>query len=304
MPSVAKTTERRDAVTERWLAGISEPLEAVAAESGPAPKRLRRWHDLLVASKRSRALDDPELFATYMELTAGARDVVSTDVDTLAAQLARIIADGVEQGEFAVEDPAAASRAVFDATGRFHNPSHAAEWSEPDIDAAYERVCVLVLAGLGSRLRASCTRNSAARPPRCQAFTRVFLLRSILATPAEGAKMLVRPSSQRTRKRGGSSARTSSITPDRPDCAACSDSTTILSPAPASIVQPSCDSISSTQTSAGRTALITKIRVGRTSDGRRPSHAGQGSAGLGSRTSPTVPRPRSESSQTASAVTP
>jgi hypothetical protein len=43
--------------------------------------------------------------------------------------------------------------------------------------------------------------------PAGQAFTRFFLRRSILATPAEGAKMLVRPSSQRTRKRGGSSAR-------------------------------------------------------------------------------------------------
>ena len=53
--------------------------------------------------------------------------------------------------------------------------------------------------------------------PGGQAFTRFFLLRSILATPAEGAKMLVRPSSHRTRKRGGSWARTSSMTPARPD---------------------------------------------------------------------------------------
>ena len=53
--------------------------------------------------------------------------------------------------------------------------------------------------------------------PVGQAFTRSLLRRSILATPAEGAKMLVRPSSQRTRKRGGSCARTSSMTPACPD---------------------------------------------------------------------------------------
>lgn len=138
----------RDAVTERWLAGISEPLAAVAAEEAPAPERLRRWLDLLVASKRSRALDDPELFATYMQLTAGARDVVTAHVDTLTAQLAGIIADGVGRGEFSVEDPVAAGRAVFDATTRFHNPTHVGEWSEPGIDAAYERVLALALAGL------------------------------------------------------------------------------------------------------------------------------------------------------------
>jgi hypothetical protein len=50
-------------------------------------------------------------------------------------QLAGILALGVQQGEFADVDPAVAGRAVFDATARFHNPVHAAEWSDPDIDA-------------------------------------------------------------------------------------------------------------------------------------------------------------------------
>ena len=39
----------RDAVAERWLARVSEPLAIVAAEPGPAPERLIRWLDLLVA---------------------------------------------------------------------------------------------------------------------------------------------------------------------------------------------------------------------------------------------------------------
>jgi hypothetical protein len=32
----------------------------------------------------------------------------------------------------------AAARAVFDATTRFHNPAHAAQWTDPEIDAASE----------------------------------------------------------------------------------------------------------------------------------------------------------------------
>jgi AcrR family transcriptional regulator len=87
----------RDAVTERWLAGISSPLEAVASEEGPAPERLQRWLDLLVGSKRSKALADPELFATYVELTADARGVVKAHVHALVGQLAQIIAGGVAQ---------------------------------------------------------------------------------------------------------------------------------------------------------------------------------------------------------------
>jgi AcrR family transcriptional regulator len=144
----------RDAVTERWLDEISAPLADVADESRPATDRVGRWLDLLVASKWERALDDPELFATYMVLTADARDVVKAHVQVLVGQLARIIADGVESGELApVDDPTATARAVFDATSRFHNPAHAPSWTEPDTDAAYDNVRALVLSGLTRRDR-------------------------------------------------------------------------------------------------------------------------------------------------------
>jgi hypothetical protein len=123
----------------------------VAAEDGPPPARLERWLDLLVNSKRRRARDDPELFATYIGLAADARDVVMAHVDTLVGQLERIIADGVEQGVFEAAEPRRAARAVFDATARFHNPAHAAEWSDPGIDSVYEGVRALVLSGLTSR---------------------------------------------------------------------------------------------------------------------------------------------------------
>lgn len=138
----------RDAVTERWLSEISKPLEAIAAGKGTAPQRLGRWLDGLVQAKRRKALDDPELFATYIALAADAREVVKTHVETLVDQLACIVAEGVADGAFAADDPRAAARAAFDATTRFHNPAHAAEWSDPQIDAAYEGVRALVLGGL------------------------------------------------------------------------------------------------------------------------------------------------------------
>jgi AcrR family transcriptional regulator len=141
----------RDAVAERWLARISEPLEAVVREDGPAPALLRRWLELLIAAKRSRALDDPELFATYVQLVTESRDVAVAHVKTLTSQLAAIVALGVRRGEFADVDPAMAGRAVFDATARFHNPVHAAEWSDPSIDIAFDGVWSLVVAALRRR---------------------------------------------------------------------------------------------------------------------------------------------------------
>jgi AcrR family transcriptional regulator len=138
----------RDAVAERWLAEISSPLAEVASENGPAPDRLRRWLDLLVEAKQSRARRDPELFATYTQLAAEARSVIEAHVRALTDQLARIVADGAARGEFGVADADAAARAIFDATSRFHNPVNAAAWTAPGIEHAYEEVRSLVLAGL------------------------------------------------------------------------------------------------------------------------------------------------------------
>lgn len=138
----------RDAVAERWLARVSAPLAAIAAADGPAPERLRRWLESLAAAKRRKVLDDPELFATYHALAEQARDVVDAHVGELTGQLERIVADGVAAGAFDVSDAGAAARGVFDATVRFHHPSHAAEWSDPGIDAAFEEVLDMVLTAL------------------------------------------------------------------------------------------------------------------------------------------------------------
>ena len=138
----------RDAVTDRWLARVSAPLEEIAAEDGPAEERLQRWLALLSATKRRKALDDPELFATYMALVADSRAVVDRHVDHLVEQIAHIIAAGAEQGAFAVRDPRSAARAVLDATARFHNPAFAAQWSDPGLDDALENVSTLILRGL------------------------------------------------------------------------------------------------------------------------------------------------------------
>jgi AcrR family transcriptional regulator len=139
----------RDAVTEGWLARVSDPLAEIAAEPGPASERLRRWLGALIAAKRRKTAAEPELFATYQALFSEARDVIMRHVETLVGQLATIVADGMARGEFAAGDPVATAQAVFDATSRFHNPAHAAEWGDVAAgDLAFERVWSLVIAGL------------------------------------------------------------------------------------------------------------------------------------------------------------
>ncbi len=141
----------RSAVAERWLAEKSKPLTAIANESGPAAERLCRWLNLLCSSKRKYAIEDPELFAAYRELAGETTGVFMAYVDSLIEQITHILIDGVAQGEFVSEHPAVSGRAVFDATTRFHDPAHVAEWSHPDIDAALESVLSLILIGLRPR---------------------------------------------------------------------------------------------------------------------------------------------------------
>src|SRR4030088_2049360 len=138
----------REAVTQRWLNRAHSDLADVVNGDQPAPQRLRRWLATLFEAKRKKALEDPELFATYSVLAAEASTAVAAHIQDLIGELTRIIAEGTAAGDFSTVDPAVSAATVFDATTRFHHPAHAAEWSTPGIDAAFDAVCSLVLAGL------------------------------------------------------------------------------------------------------------------------------------------------------------
>ena len=156
----------RDAVTERWLNRISGPLARIVAEDAPATDRLRRWFDRLIATKRQKVRVEPELFATYRAIFAESRDVVRAHVGLLSGQIAAIIADGIRRGEFEKVDPEATGRAVFYATARFHDPSYAAEWGDPGLDAAFEDLWALVIRGLLAQGTSRASRKAPAKASR------------------------------------------------------------------------------------------------------------------------------------------
>jgi AcrR family transcriptional regulator len=145
---VATKAELRDLVVGRCAEATTPPLRAIAAQPGPAPQRLRQLFDALIAVKRRWAADDPELFIAFRTLAADAQSVVAAHIDELVELAATIIRAGVEEGTFRAVDPVSAGRAVLVATYRFHHPVHAAEWTDPAIDAAYDDVWHLLMDGL------------------------------------------------------------------------------------------------------------------------------------------------------------
>ncbi|MFF9017488.1 TetR family transcriptional regulator [Streptomyces sp. NPDC014870] len=139
----------REAVTERWLSRAEVMLaELIAGSSAPAGEKLRAWFAALFEAKRHKAGDDPELFATYGVLIDEASDVVDEHIEVLVGQVREIVEEGARGGEFAAPDPAATARALFDATGRFHDPMYAPEWQRPTIQAEFDAVLDLLLRGL------------------------------------------------------------------------------------------------------------------------------------------------------------
>ncbi|MFI6701213.1 TetR family transcriptional regulator [Streptomyces sp. NPDC050509] len=139
----------REAVTARWLSRTERVLqEIVDGEAGPGPEKLRGWLLALFDTKRHKAGDDPELFATYSVLAGEHSDTVDAHLTKLTGQLTRIVEEGVRAGEFVAPDPAGAAGALFVATARFHDPCYAPEWRKPTIDADFTAVSDLLLRGL------------------------------------------------------------------------------------------------------------------------------------------------------------
>jgi AcrR family transcriptional regulator len=142
-------TALREAVSRRWLNRDRDGLAAIASDTEvPPPQRLRSWLAALLATKRAKAHDDPELFAAYKILVTENSVAAIDHVADLLGQLEVILTDGMAGGSFRRADPAETARAVFTATTRFHHPGLASAWTEPGIEHELDVICTLLLDGL------------------------------------------------------------------------------------------------------------------------------------------------------------
>ncbi|MFD2261929.1 TetR family transcriptional regulator [Lacibacterium aquatile] len=147
----ASKAELRNAVAERWLLRVSDPLEEFATAKGPALDRLHRWFHALMTSKRQKVGADPEMFATYSALASESGDVIAEHIAHLQGQIARILQDGIDAREIAPMDAGATAQAIFRATSFYHHPMHATAWSDPGIDRSFEALWRLLVKGLMPR---------------------------------------------------------------------------------------------------------------------------------------------------------
>lgn len=139
----------REAVTERWLHQISDPLERISEQSdGSVTERLHLWFQTLVHSKKTYLANDSEMFAMYTAVTIEAVEMITTHIDNLILQISGMIKKGIECHELKTGQPDVIAKAMFLATSRFHHPSHAYEWSSSAFDEEFESVWNLLLSGI------------------------------------------------------------------------------------------------------------------------------------------------------------
>ncbi|RGA01678.1 TetR/AcrR family transcriptional regulator [Microbispora triticiradicis] len=142
----------REAVIRRWLDRVRDDLVAAVQDAGlTPPDRLRGLLTAMFAVKWAKAREDPELFATFRVLAAEHSTESRSHLAFLLDQIRAVVADGVAGGDFAPCDPEATARAVFNASTRFLDPRHAAEWQSPEIEAEAASVVSLILDGIRAR---------------------------------------------------------------------------------------------------------------------------------------------------------
>lgn len=138
----------RAAVVRKGLEAKSTRLLPIAEEPGPAVDRLHRWLLALIEFKQGLAREDPELFGAYAAVDKDDAALVREHVEVLTGQIARILEDGVESGDFRGSVLEGSALAIWHATTRFHHPAHRYEWTDPKIGEDFERVWTLILDGL------------------------------------------------------------------------------------------------------------------------------------------------------------
>ncbi|MET9785674.1 TetR family transcriptional regulator [Streptomyces canus] len=138
----------REAVTKRWLDRTTGVLAGIVKADRDPEARLREWLAALFEAKRRKAGDDPELFATYTVLTGENVEAVVEHLTELTDQLTRVVQDGIDAGTFTVTAPATTALALFQATGRFHDPGYAGEWEKPGAEEEFTALLDLLVRGL------------------------------------------------------------------------------------------------------------------------------------------------------------
>lgn len=145
-----------EAVTDHWLKPVEADFRQISDGPDPAYDKLERILGAAQSAYRQKLDTDRQVFALFVEATERDLGIARRHRNRLQAELQRSIEEGISSGVFMHTDHRRALGLIFDALYRFIHPK--AIWNDAGvpvarIEARFERVLALVLAGLTRRIR-------------------------------------------------------------------------------------------------------------------------------------------------------
>lgn len=113
-----------DAIVVAAMRDEEELARTFVGGTQPATQRLSGLVLALHRRKRERFGNDPEVYRLYRRVVDERPDIVRGYAAAMTQLVAAIIADGVQQGEFKIDNVAAAAEVVRDAVTVFVHPAH------------------------------------------------------------------------------------------------------------------------------------------------------------------------------------
>jgi AcrR family transcriptional regulator len=138
-----------DAVARQAMQDEEEMAQRFVASDAPAGEHLEGLVLALLARKRARLADDPEVFGLYRRVLEERPDLIAAYAAAMTALAERILEDGARRGEFRFDDVAAAAGVVRDAVTAFLHPAHVAAAARAGlpVEALARNVVRTLLAG-------------------------------------------------------------------------------------------------------------------------------------------------------------
>ena len=145
--------EINETVATRLIGEVEAAVEAVVHEAGPAEARLRKFIRTVHDMSAERYVNDVNIHEMVRAALTESWPIIEGYITRMNARVARLIAQGMESGEFRVGDPLQLAACVNTATVRFSHPGlmmECARMEQPTLDALLD----FVIAGLKAPARA------------------------------------------------------------------------------------------------------------------------------------------------------
>ncbi len=140
-----------EAVALQLMAEVEAALQEIVSSPEPAPVRFARYARTVYEMNASRYVADRMMHEMVAVALDESWSIVQGHILRLHEMMARIIADGVAAGDFAVEDPLVASRCIHAGLIKFCHPQMIAQCAAGDPGPDIETMVKFLMRGLGHR---------------------------------------------------------------------------------------------------------------------------------------------------------